>query len=87
VKPLSDKEYGQFVKMVDEAFRGGTMQHGIITALIIAAGGKVTIGPQQVLDAIEKNGLLRVERVGLDFELRASARPRCEKCGRWERHD
>lgn len=84
---LNDRQYSEFIKMVDEATRAPGVSRGIVGALVIAAGGKVTLTPEQILDALEGNDRFSAERVGVNCEIRAKARPRCEKCGRWERHD
>ena len=87
MRNLTDKDYAEFMRLVDSETRNGGLARGVIGALLVAAGGKVKLSPLQILDALEGNLMFSAERVGLDFELRAASRPRCEKCGRWERHE
>ncbi len=56
-------------------------------AVVLAAGGRVVLEPGVISDFMDKNMELSVERHGNGFLVRAYARPRCEKCGRWERHE
>lgn len=84
---LTDKEYRDFLSLIDKATRSSSFERAIIGALVIAAGGRVKLTPTQITDVLEGNLMYSAERVGMDFEIRAAARPRCEKCGRWERHD
>lgn len=87
MRVLTDAEYREFLKMVDTATKNGGLERAVIGALVIAAGGHVTLNPQQILDALEGNHRFAAERVGPNYVIHAKARPRCEKCGRWEAHD
>lgn len=87
MKPLDEKHYGAFMKMATEAARDPGVGNGVLLAVIIASGGRVKLTADQILNVLDRNQILRVERVGLDVELIAYSRPRCEKCGRWERRD
>lgn len=73
-----DKWLGEHLSKID------AVSKALVKAVILAAGGKVDFTAQQVVDMMEGNVDLRRERTKTGYRLFARARPRCEKCGRWE---